>query len=657
MSGLVVLGTNHYLGGQLQRIAELRHQDEEVIATEWASTFERNRNVMLTNGFDSKSMRDLNATIDVAEIEKATGFNRVSVNSEERCEEIAVKACLSAGPDSVKPDAIIVCQNFSDSRAHENSSVGLRLQNEFKIKNFVFGIMDQEAAAGVRALKLASTLASDGIASEILLCGVQKIVQPFPRILTNHTIYGDGAASSWLSSTKTLGWCIDFAELGSIDFLENPWTIFSGDINISLMADAISEFVISKLGAHGLASNTFDLTLRSGLNRTLDKELCVRLGCEDEVSAFPSELGYFGSADVPMMLDTLHKLFPNPAIGKTCLLIAIGFGGRVGLVTLTYRVNTPVEQSQAPAASLYFHGSGYYVPNPPTALADWGMRNSVNMSTIEQAKKNGVEIFRDSHDAKVYDLISNAVSDVFQRSEVAPADIDLVLVAHTSSFPVIPGPGDIVRQLCKEHGMTQADGFSIGQQNCVSIISAIRIAMHLLRQKKSVETVLIASGDQIRSEIDLFRLLGTTAVQSDGGSAIILSRRPSGTRLESVYNYSDTANWFGRIDDVESNRSYYLFNVRLIRRLLKDANINPEKIAMCLLPNINRDAWPHILKSSQIDPELIDDSLFNHVGHVFGNDWIISLTENSTPGAILCLSYGLCDCFGGVLLNRLFVEG
>ncbi|MBL1422312.1 MAG: hypothetical protein COC24_017510 [Alphaproteobacteria bacterium] len=657
MTGLVVLGTNHYLGGQLQRIAELRHQDDEVIAVDWASTLERNSNVMLTNGFDAKVMRDFNARISVAEIEKATGFNRVSVNSEERSEEIAVKACLTAGPGSIKPDAIIVCQNYSDSRACENSSVGLRLQNEFKIKNFVFGIMDQEAAAGVRAIELAGALVADGTASEVLICGVQKIVQPFPRILTNHTVLGDGAASCWLSNAKTIGWCVDFTELGSIDFLENPWFVFSKDVDVNLMADAISGFVNSKLSVHGLTPDTFDLTLRSGLNGVLDKELCSRLGCGDKASAFPSESGYLGSADVPMMLDKLHKLFPNPTIGKTCLLVATGFGGRIGLVALTYRQNIPIEQSQTPEIPLYFHGSGYYVPNPPTTLADWGKRNSVDKSTIEKAEENGVKIFRDSRDTKVYNLVSNAVSDVFQRSGVAPTDINLVLVAHTSSFPIIPGPGDIVRQLCVEHGMTQADGFSVGQQNCVSIVSAIRIAMHLLRQKNTIETVLIASGDQIRSEIDLFRLLGTNAVQSDGGSAIILSRKLSDTRLESVYNFSDTANWLGRIDAVESNRSYYLFNVRLIRRLLKDAKLNPERVAVCLPPNINRDAWPHILKASQIDPELIDNRLFNSVGHVFGSDWIISLTENDTSGVILCLSYGLCDCFGGVLLNRVVAEG
>ncbi len=106
------------------------------------------------------------------------------------------------------------------------------------------------------------------------------------------------------------------------------------------------------------------------------------------------------------------------------------------------------------------------------------------------------------------------------------------------------------------------------------------------------------------------------------------------------------------IINVESNKSFFFYNVRLIRRLLKEAEIEPGSLASCLPPNINREVWGSILQSSQVAPALIDDSQFNKVGHVFGNDWIISLTESTVQGPILYLSYGLCDCFGGVVVNR-----
>jgi hypothetical protein len=59
---------------------------------------------------------------------------------------------------------------------------------------------------------------------------------------------------------------------------------------------------------------------------------------------------------------------------------------------------------------------------------------------------------------------------------------------------------------------------------------------------------------------------------------------------------------------------------------------------------------------------LIDDSQFNRVGHVFGSDWIVSLAESSVTGSTLFLSYGLGDCFGGVItettsLGRVEVVG
>ena len=71
---------------------------------------------------------------------------------------------------------------------------------------------------------------------------------------------------------------------------------------------------------------------------------------------------------------------------------------------------------------------------------------------------------------------------------------------------------------------------------------------------------------------------------SDGGSALILSRTPSDMTLDSAYNYSDTANWLGRLDNVESNKSFFFYNVRLIRRLLKEAEIEPGCLASCLPP-------------------------------------------------------------------------
>ena len=50
--------------------------------------------------------------------------------------------------------------------------------------------------------------------------------------------------------------------------------------------------------------------------------------------------------------------------------------------------------------------------------------------------------------------------------------------------------------------------------------------------------------------------------------------------------------------------------------------------------------------------ELVDGILFNYVGHVFGNDRIISSTKGKARGPILCLSCEFCDCFGGIVVNR-----
>ncbi len=653
MTGLIVLGAGRYLGGERIALGDLGHADVVPVAQDWLPTLVRNRNVMATNGFDATQMWRQNVALVAEEITRATGFVRISVNSLERSEEMAVKACRLAGfADGQRPDAIVVCQSQSDSQAHENASVALRLQNEFKVKDFVFGLMDQEAAAGVRAIGLAANLAADGQARELLLCGVQRIVPPFPRVLTRHTVLGDGAAACRLSAAEEMGWCIDFTDTGVLDFLDNPWSVFQADIDLDRLAEALSALVVDRLRHRGLLARDFGLSLRSGLNATVDRALAARLMLSGTTPGFPSDLGYFGSADTPMLLAQLLTTHPAPQPGSTCLLIAAGLCGRVGLVGLTYRQNRPQTQSPSGEAPIYLHGTGYFVPDPPTPVSDWGMRNAVSPDTVAEADGNGVRIFRDSRDAPVYDLVSQAVGNVLRTSGVDPARIDLILVAHTSSFPVIPGPGDIIRRLQVEHGMPSADGFSIGQQNCVSLVSAIRIASLLLRRDPAVTTVLIASGDQIRSEIDVFRLLGTTAIQSDGGSALILSRHPSSARLEAAYNYSDTANWLGRLDTVESNRSFLLFNVRLIRRLLKDAGIAPGELSSCLPPNINRDVWAQVLRSSELSPDLIDQSQFNHVGHVFGNDWIISLTESTAQGPILCLSYGLCDCFGGVVVNR-----
>ena len=653
MSGLILLGGGHYLGGKLTHLRDLRHNEEELVAPEWASSYTLIHNVMTTNGFDAAEMRRRNAALAVDDIIRGTGFDRVSVNSDERSEEIAVQACRLVGFDEQRPDTIIVCQSQSDSRAHENSSVALRLQNEFKVKDFVFGLMDQEAAAGVRAIDLAAHLVADGQARDVLLCGVQKIVQPCPRILTQYTVLGDGAAACRLSAAEELGWCIDFIETKTLDFLDNPWSTFETDIDLNRIADSLVCFVEEQLRHWGLMVKDFDLVLRSGLNGRIDRTLVERLGIAATSSAFPSCLGGFlGSAEVPMMMSKLSACDPPARQGQRCLMIALGFGGRMGLVTLSYRWNKSQSEFQPVEVPIYIHGTGYYVPDPPISVVDWGQRNAVAPETVAEADKNGVRIFRDSRDAPVYDLISRAVSNVLDSSKVNPAKIDLVLVAHTASAPVIPGPGDIVRKLQSEFGMQVIDGFSIGQQNCVSIISAIRIASLLLRRNSAINTVLVASGDQVRSEVDIFRLLGTTAIQSDGGSALILSRVPSEVRLEAAYNYSDTANWLGQLDNVETNRSFVFYNIRLILRLLKNSGVAPEMLSSCLTPNINRDIWPLILQSSKLNPELIDDSLFNHVGHVFGNDWIISLTESKARGPILCLSYGLCDCFGGVVVNR-----
>jgi 3-oxoacyl-[acyl-carrier-protein] synthase-3 len=138
-------------------------------------------------------------------------------------------------------------------------------------------------------------------------------------------------------------------------------------------------------------------------------------------------------------------------------------------------------------------------------------------------------------DERLEDHAVRCARRALQRAQVDPLDVDLVIVATTTSDELMPGTAPLVAH---ELGATHAGAFDVGSA-CTGFLSALAIGAGQIEAGRARCAVVI--GADFMSRITDPDDRATAAVFADGAGAVVLERTESGGRIGPVILGADGA--------------------------------------------------------------------------------------------------------------------
>ncbi len=192
--------------------------------------------------------------------------------------------------------------------------------------------------------------------------------------------------------------------------------------------------------------------------------------------------------------------------------------------------------------------------------------------------------------------------------------------------------------------LPEASLIGLNQQACTSVLGSIRVARGLFAVEDDLEQVLCVSADRFPEGAiyeQAYNLI------SDGASAFLLSRQPTGFKVLSTAAITNGA--LARASDEETVGTYFNFTWKVIQMALQKAGVNATEIDWVVPQNTNLKAWQILSRVLGIPFAKVYAATLGGVGHIISSDNIVNLAalaqdERLRPGQklLLCMAgYGL----------------
>jgi 3-oxoacyl-[acyl-carrier-protein] synthase III len=190
--------------------------------------------------------------------------------------------------------------------------------------------------------------------------------------------------------------------------------------------------------------------------------------------------------------------------------------------------------SVAPRPGAVAASVGISVPETSISSADLGARLGVGSDWIE--RRTGIRSRRiaEPHE-RLEDHATRCGASALRRAGVDPVDVDLVIVATTTSDEVMPNTAPLVA-----HGLgaTRAGAFDVGSA-CSGFLSALAVGAAQIEAGRA-RTALVIGAD-LMSRITNPDDRSTAAVFADGAGAVVLEQTTGPGRIGPVILGSDGA--------------------------------------------------------------------------------------------------------------------
>ncbi|WP_374562573.1 3-oxoacyl-[acyl-carrier-protein] synthase III C-terminal domain-containing protein [Ideonella sp.] len=289
------------------------------------------------------------------------------------------------------------------------------------------------------------------------------------------------------------------------------------------------------------------------------------------------------------------------------------------------------EAAVSSAPSFGIAAGAWFLPAERRGLDDWAaaVGPGVAGALLPSMKANGLANYHVAPQMSVEALCVAAVERLCDESGQGMADIDRVIYCHTNTTSVMAPPSSIPATLIKRFGMTRAIGHSIAQQNCASIVCALRLLRTLMWRDPNLREVLIVSADKVFGETS--RNVSNYAIQSDGGLALRIRRDAEFNRIGHIAYNIDGRYYRGSAKGPELTRRYGLNYAVLAHHVIDDvirsSGWTAADVDAVLPMNANLTAFSKVIELLGMPIDRLHSRNIGVTGHLFCCDPFLNFLD------------------------------
>lgn len=275
-------------------------------------------------------------------------------------------------------------------------------------------------------------------------------------------------------------------------------------------------------------------------------------------------------------------------------------------------------------------GAGF-LPTERRSLEQWA--NAVGpaaQALLPSMKTNGLAHYHVAPQMTIEDLCVASVQRLLDSDcGLRPQDVDLVIYCHTNTTSVMAPPSSIPATLIKRFGMGRATGCSVSQQNCASIVCALRLLRTWMWRHAHLHNVLIVSADKVFGETS--RNVSNYAIQSDGGMALWVQRDAPLNRIDHIAYNIDGRYYKGSAKGPALTQrfglNYALCAHRVIAEVIHACGWHTGEVDAVLPMNANLTAFSKVIELLGMPIERLHSRNIGATGHLFCSDPFLNFLE------------------------------
>jgi 3-oxoacyl-[acyl-carrier-protein] synthase-3 len=279
----------------------------------------------------------------------------------------------------------------------------------------------------------------------------------------------------------------------------------------------------------------------------------------------------------------------------------------VGIRALSYRLGSGTQTLEDLAER-------QLLSSPPDVLRSFGF-DRVRIAESEEERR---------------DLARLATADLLEQNDIDPLDVDVVILFGGLPPSAEPKDGDLidlfrypVARLQHELGLSRSTAFSIGQQGCAALLSALRVGRSLLVED-GARNVLCVGVDVVPPEACREVVYN---VLSDGACAILLSRPCDRLRPVSIRQVTKGYYWDSPARRDEIVAAYFPTARNVIRDALESCGLQPGDLELLVPDNVSLRSWQILLELLGLPEERAFLGNAAAKGHSISADLVVNLKD------------------------------
>lgn len=230
-------------------------------------------------------------------------------------------------------------------------------------------------------------------------------------------------------------------------------------------------------------------------------------------------------------------------------------------------------------------GTGLHAPGTPIPNSVFNERHNEDIDGFLRENRNILQRYYMSADQATSDLIVPAAREALEEAGIAPADLDLVIVATDTPDYLSPSTAAVVQHKITA---TNAGIFDVNTA-CAGFVTALDIAWKYLQSDTQYRHILVAGAYGMSKYLD-FDEYKIATLFADGAGAVVLSAREDGKGILASTLYGD-----GSYHDYMG-----IYSGGTFMPASHDSVDNKDtllRFAKKIPPETNPDHWPRLVRS------------------------------------------------------------